>query len=507
LFFYYARQLIRRNEPDLRDDLVMLLSIPGVKERAHRSIRGGQENELLRLALSVNNAMAAELLLGLPSERELAARNNFYREEQRGALDLSQLARDRESSMTALSQGEQQRLAGVLNRYQPLLKTAGVEQCMSDLREELVSRYKAKPVSIEFIDGKGVKSPLVLPLEWSAFQALNLAEPNYTKALQAYYQHTEHSAWRYLSKPNPWMHANASYVYVNEQNPQEKWSTYEEYQSLISVLYLAAIDEETPATDTYTTETRLTHFIEELAFIGRAHNWDDTKEKRDAQGNILLDKQGQPIKEEYDNLEGDRPSCYSGVKRRLFQAVQGHPLLVFLTKEVLMQEANDFVRSYFKSVINDANRKALKEALDKRVFGDELTAEDWKALKQVDVSKAKQEEFVGKFSNKYGSQFSQDAVFNALIAQMFTLKETEKSKEAHLLNFAHLHLDAFLVPTVQETQAVRLFVPATTAANQVGKKRKHENELYSIHFQGQNGLNFADLANEDNKENQGANFK
>jgi len=63
LLFYYARQLIRRNDPNLRDELLLLLEIPGVRNRAHRSVQQGQINELLRLSLSANNSMAAELLL------------------------------------------------------------------------------------------------------------------------------------------------------------------------------------------------------------------------------------------------------------------------------------------------------------------------------------------------------------------------------------------------------------------------------------------------------------
>ncbi|MBN9227672.1 ankyrin repeat domain-containing protein, partial [Legionella steelei] len=77
LFFYYARQLIRRNDPALRDALLLLLELPGVKARAHRAIRGGVPNELLRLALSVNNQMAAELLLAIPAVRQEAEAHDY----------------------------------------------------------------------------------------------------------------------------------------------------------------------------------------------------------------------------------------------------------------------------------------------------------------------------------------------------------------------------------------------------------------------------------------------
>ena len=98
------------------------------------------------------------------------------------------------------------------------------------------------------------------------------------------------------------MNPNAAYVITNEDKTQS-WSSFEEYQLLISMLYLAAKDDVTPATEGYTVETRLSHFIQELALIGRAHNWNDTRKRCGKE-------------EEYDNLEADRLSCTSGVKRR-----------------------------------------------------------------------------------------------------------------------------------------------------------------------------------------------
>ena len=68
------------------------------------------------------------------------------------------------------------------------------------------------------------------------------------------------------------MHEQAAYVTFNPSNPQEKWSTFEEYQSFIAMLFLAAQDTEIPPTEGYTLETRLDHFIDELAHIARAHN-------------------------------------------------------------------------------------------------------------------------------------------------------------------------------------------------------------------------------------------
>jgi hypothetical protein len=208
-----------------------------------------------------------------------------------------------------------------------------------------------------------------------------------------------------LLKPNPWMADNASYVYVNPQNHAEKWSTFEEYKPVITMLYLATIDNTTPAIDGYTMETRLEHFVEELAQIGRAHNWDETRIKYAPDGNILLDADNNPATEEYDDLEGDKPSCFSGVKRRLFQSVQGHPLLKMLTKDLVTQDVHNFVREHFKSCITENNRQALIEAYDSFTMNGTASPEQIQSLQQLDITATIQNKLHKQMQEKYGPQF------------------------------------------------------------------------------------------------------
>lgn len=107
LLFLFARNLIRRTDNALRDDLHFLLEIPAVKALAHTEVTPQMPNELLRLAMSVNNEGAAALLLTIPAVHALALQNNYYHNESRGGLDLQTIAQDHESSMQALSTGEQ----------------------------------------------------------------------------------------------------------------------------------------------------------------------------------------------------------------------------------------------------------------------------------------------------------------------------------------------------------------------------------------------------------------
>src|SRR3990167_2387883 len=315
--FYMIRNLIRRgaNNPHMmHDDIVFLLGIPAVKALAAAQINYGSSNELLRLALSLNNRDAAEILLNIPRVRELAEANEYYARERRGELDLRALARDMESSMKGLTQGEQRRLAAANEKYKAILVNAGVNNLIDDLRLQLKARFLQNPATITMDDG----SLKELPVLYTDFIKLELSENEKSRALEAYYRHKDHTALRYLAKPNMWMHRNASYVYVDNNL---RYSTFEEYQPLIALLYCAARDENIALEDSegFTPETRFAHFIDELSHIGRAHNWDRSRERDNKS-------------EEYDDLEGDRPSCFSGVKRRLFQAVLGHPLLIILTK-------------------------------------------------------------------------------------------------------------------------------------------------------------------------------
>jgi hypothetical protein len=431
LYFYMIRNLIRRNDATLLDDLRFLLRIPAVKALAHTAVTPGEPNELMRLALRVGNQGAAEILLTIPAVRVLTEQNNFYRTEQRRGIDFAALARDRESSMRALSTDEQRRLKKATERYQPLMKSAGVPNIMSDLRKTLEYRYDENPAFLTRDDQEIIK----LPINWASFNQLTLNPKERARALTAYYQNKDHSAWRYLSKPNPWMAPNASYVYVNPDNREERWSTFEEYQPLISTLYLAATDASTPATDGWTLETRLEHFIDELAHIGRAHNWDDTRERTNAQGEVC--------REEYDNLKGDKPSCYSGVNRRLFQSVMGHPLLTFLTLNGVKQELREFMRDHFKELIKALGSDDLGKVW--ATFCETgLCTSDWDAL---NVPPEKQAAFLAHLAREYKTGFTDYPEFIKYVNDSFLITSIYP---AHVVRFAGETSFGDLLPNITD---------------------------------------------------------
>lgn len=437
LCFYIMRNLIRRNDRTQDDELRFLLNIPAVKALAHQEVTQGQPNELLRLAVNTGNTVASSLLLNIEAVRVLAEQNNFYREEARRGVDLRQLAHDRESSMAALTTGEAKKLEGAIAHYQPLIKNAGLSNVMQGLKNELIVCYEKNPASI--IDSQG--KAIILPLDYTAFQALKLKKADYDKALIAYYKHQDHTALRYLSKPNAWMHPDASYVYISEDRTQ-RWSTFEEYQPLIAMFYLAATDTKAEATQGHNLETRFNHFINELALIGRAHNWDRTRIRNDKE-------------EEYDDLEGDRPSCFSGVKRRLFQSVVGHPLFEVLDEAKIENEIRQFAVEHFKSILTEENKPRFKKIFDECFGLDEESGwiqntKNADKLRCFDIPEDKQKEFITHLTQKYGDEFTQDEALVSQVHSTLLLNPKDDNLFRHhhaLMLFSLTNLNDFLDPS------------------------------------------------------------
>ena len=403
LCFYMIRNRIRQTPTQaFMDDICFLIAIPAVKALLHTEVTPGQPNELLQFAMSRNNQGAVGILNSVPAVRDLIQANRSHTRSQ-AQDDFRE--RSRESSMVALTSGEQNRLQRANDHYKPSLALLGVPRVMTMLREMLKKQYEANPAKIICTNGRRQ----ILPLKWQDFQSIALSHKDKELALTAYYASKCHTAFRYLEKPNPWMSTNA--LYVNDERG-ERWSTFEEYQPLISMLFLAAKDEDIAPTDGFTVATRIEHFIDELAHIGRAHNWDKTR--------VIAGE-----KKEYDDLDGDKPSCYSGVKRRLFQSVQGHPLLKILTLDDIKQELRDFTREHFKQCIASNPQQAILW----HTSWEELcnTGSGGTNLDELDISPEKQSEFIKTLSKKYPEQFKNDPHFVNYIQDRFKLTSSIKS--------------------------------------------------------------------------------
>ncbi len=470
--FYIIKNCIRRNynedniNEQLNDYIRTLLMIPRVREMAHIGLSHGEDNELLKLALRLNNQEACGILMNIPQVYELAEANDFYRAEiVDNNLDLHALALNNESSMVPLSASEERLIKNVKKHYQAKMESChidgfaqGIPSVIEELRQYLEKTYLNHPATITL---NGVEK--ALPLSYDALQVFRidnqLSASQYQKALKAYYQHEAHTAWRYLSKPNYWMAPNASYVNVYELDPQLRYSTFEDYLPIIATFYLAASDnDETtlPKDEDYTLEGRLGLFVREIALIGRAHNWDSKKRR--------INQQGQLVEEEFDDLLGDKPSCFGGVKRRLFQSVLGHTMFKTLTKAKVQEELYFFVRNHFKNAINDSERPALLSAYHK--YTTDLDPSGLAKLATLNISEAAQQDFIALMAKKYGEQFYEDKSFIKTIQRAFKLRN---ESDAHFANFCGLcQLKELLLPqsTVQNAQASQFFSQSSSTTTE-----------------------------------------
>jgi hypothetical protein len=352
---YLLENLINRNDERLQQDIEFLLRLPTVASHACLTIDGEDNNHLLQLALRVNNHAAQMALIAIPEVRELAAANNFYHHEiEIDETDLADIAGNRESSMRALNQAEEEIVNKVRGRYHSQLaqrgEVAGTFEAFKDL---LCQRYRDNPAQLTLIDSLGNEEVIELPLERGEFVGLvesrNLTVEQVQQAMRAYYQHQEHCAYRYFLKPNPWMHPGAQFI-VN--NSIGMYSTFEDYLEQIALFYLAASDEAIGVVDGISPDDRLDLFIRQIALIGRAHNYDQ---------------------DQVDDLGPDRPSCTWGVLRRLFQSVLGHPDFMSVTQEIAIQACNQQIKNHFDSVINIENARELLAAYNEILdYGDEM---------------------------------------------------------------------------------------------------------------------------------------
>lgn len=432
LYIQFIPYLIRNEIADTPEqhlaDIKMLLMIPSVRQLAHQPINGDTDNALLQLALRLGNSPAAHYLLSIPTVHAIATRYNFYQEQARRNIAARELAQDEESATTLLTVGERARLSNLQKHYQHSLDEEGVDTVFAILISILEQRYQQSPIMVAGKQGENI----ALPLRWDNFSVmLKSNEIDGDEALKAYYQHPVHTAIRYLSKPNHWMHPHSSFVCINQETG-ERWSTFEEYQTLIALLWLAASDEACPPPDEITVETRINHFIQEIALIGRAHNWDKRRNKLDVNGN--------QTSEEYDDLEADKPSCVSGIKRRLFQSLKWHPHFDVLTREVIKVHVRMFWLSHLSSKVTSDNvlqiEKAWHAATD---LDDEVGDDAPNPLQQLNVPEAERTAFLAELKQTLTDIYDDGQYDETLQAwvQKTLLPPVSKSKPFQVLGLTN----------------------------------------------------------------------
>jgi hypothetical protein len=347
LCFYLMRHLIRRNTTASFEELTFLLTIPAVQALAHQAVTlGARPNELLSFARQCHHREAVEYLLTIPAVNAL---------EQAQQQSLGAQFGHQEASMAALTEDEHKRLGNAEKKYLPEIAGLGGAAAVIDLiKQDAIKRYAAAPATLNLADGHVI----ALPLSFDDFVGLELEVDSHALALKSYYQHPLHTAYRYLSKPNRWMHPDAPHVH---RGAAGAYAMHEGYEELIALMYLAVCDKDIPKIYDMNTEARLDFFFKELAWLGRAHNWDNRRI------NEVTHQQ-----EHYDDLGADKPSCSLGIKKRLMCAtfLVGHPLFQMLNQKDIDVEVIKIVREHFMSRITNENVAALIKEWDKIIAGE-----------------------------------------------------------------------------------------------------------------------------------------
>ena len=371
-----------------------------------------------------------------PNDPLLARRSNAGSAEDRNP-------NTRESSMRALTADEEARLNNASRHYQPIIESrGGVEACFQALLTELQRRYNQAPIRVP-----GIDQPL--PLTWDAFQRMPLSIAQRERAKTAYHQHEIHTALRCLSKPNAWLseHAHHARSEHDRTGRELRFSAFEDHKQLIVLHWLGASDTEIlPAQGQGNLNDRINFFFSGLAYVGRGHNWDDTRVKHDLKTGVALrDHNNQEIMEYFDNVaEGDKPSCSGGMRARVSLSVQNHRLFTAnMTLEMLEEELIDFVREQFKQYIQRlsvSGRETLAAAWDEIITtGRSSTSPiNYKAsLDALNISPYVQSTFFRELERKYPT-FQQNADFRRTLEERFRITLIHSS---HVTRFAGSRID------------------------------------------------------------------
>ncbi len=358
LGYYVLRHLIRcgevnnlsqlANEINIEEHVEQLLNIPSIKILAAANatskmlpdnyfslhedkIFSTQTNELLRLAQeNINLDFIATQLYSIPEVAKAAGKNGYYQ-----GRDLAETARNDESAMRSLTPIQEYVLAKIKKYYEETIKLqGGTSAVFESFKKILKEKYilKKKQRTIHLNGGK-----YLLPFSWGKLQEFFNEHPCTEEQLQVifekYYQNIYHTAYRYLltpeQEPNYWMSEDADYATHNSQGGG--WAKgVSANQWLIAYLWVAAKDKaQPPGPEDGSVADRVENFIWQIAYCNRAHNWDSN---------------------EIDDLKKDRPTCASGVKSNIFQALLYHPLYKPLDKNMIMRFLGDRIYEHYQGI-------------------------------------------------------------------------------------------------------------------------------------------------------------
>lgn len=245
------------------------------------------------------------------------------------------LSRVGESAMAKPDHYEMGLYETIREKYQDSFTSKGLPAILKEFEKFLIEKFTANGLSTEY-------NP-----EWNQ------------EELVKYYQNIYHTAWRYVfQRPCSWLAPRTS--------KQDLILPFDEDNlTILAYYWLAASDHSQPCTDGHQIEERIDHFADQLAFAQREHNY-DKKVKISARGTLI----------DIDDLEGDKPTCDLGVRRRLYNLLIWHPII----DTVKPPMANSIYQQFREQLIADNPNASTQTLYDKLK---NYTKEELKLLKEA----------------------------------------------------------------------------------------------------------------------------
>ncbi len=440
--------LIKLNDPEDIEAITFLISIPSVSKRLYQPLNKAQRyNHLLYLANDLGNKHARDALLTVSSVRTLVVKmaENPVRglregltEEERSTIRA--LTNNPDSSVTPPTKDELVLQGRLDNEYERELNDRGVDSLIHELHREMIALYKKDPA----LDADGHS----LPLTYAEFEALKLKDEKRKQALIAYHKHPDHSAYRYLLSPNPFIDPSAPHA-RHAFNGDAIAAEYECEKRHIALLYLMMTDEAFQKGRPALKEEFLNAVADCLYETNRAHNKDR---------HILKEVNGKTVQVLHHFVEeGDRPSCLAGVWRQLFQCHKylalrmEHPICVMPEKTIsLEEEFKKCIRQHFVKCFEEKNSEALKEAV-LLYFDDcdldDLSDEQKELLRSTNVTDTQIDRMIAELYLTYGQAFTVESI----LAFRSLFKTEGKHEHLHILQYYNeAKIEKIMIPPSEE---------------------------------------------------------
>lgn len=335
------------------------------------------DNEAICMANRNRNSEICMILLEFPQVRDYAIAHyrifraylpanlnpdfidDFDELPARVGPDLTAMAANNESSMVGLTEAELEHYEFIQDLYQAEVDLKGVDNLIAEIKLYNLKRFHATRPTFQI----GSQS-VILPMTWDRLERLkhegNWDGSTIHTVLRAYYENRYHCAYRFLSIPNRWISPAAEYVIVDENNTHLRHANFEQYKNMLALFWTAVKDEEEALKAGCTVEQRKEFFCDQLARMGRQHNWDKYR--------INLQTQR---REQYDDLEGDKPSCDIGLKRGIFESllfssIEENQTIIpdSVLNEILREKVYEFYGDYFNGLDSEKKSEIRQGLLD-----------------------------------------------------------------------------------------------------------------------------------------------